>query len=58
MVQLVMTVTHLARLQAEAMLGHLLARIDGIELDGEVTWSRRMVLRSVDHLPIRFRGVS
>jgi cytochrome P450 len=49
--------THLARLQAEAMLGQLLARIEDIELDGDVTWSRRMVLRSVDRLPIRFRPV-
>ena len=49
--------THLARLQSEAMLGQLLARCEGIQLDGEVTWSRRMVLRSVDRLPIRFRPV-
>ncbi len=50
--------THLARLQAEAMLGQLLARTRGIELDGEVSWSRRMVLRSVDRLPIRFRSAT
>ncbi|MFP5255451.1 MAG: cytochrome P450 [Acidimicrobiia bacterium] len=48
--------THLARLQAEAMLGQLLAGVEDIELDGDVVWSRRMVLRSVDRLPIRFRA--
>lgn len=46
--------SHLARLQAEAMLGALLGRLDGITLDGPVVWSPRMVLRSVDQLPIRF----
>jgi cytochrome P450 len=47
--------THLARLQSEAMLGGLLARIHHIELDGDPVWSPRMVLRALDRLPIRFR---
>ena len=46
--------THLARLQAEAMLGQLLERVTDLELAGDVVWSRRMILRSVDRLPVRF----
>jgi cytochrome P450 len=46
---------HLARLQAEAMLGALLRRLTDIELAGDVEWSPRMVLRSVDRLPITYR---
>ena len=45
---------HLARLQAEAMLGALLRRLADIDLAGDVAWSPRMILRSVDRLPITF----
>jgi cytochrome P450 len=46
--------SHLARLQAEIMLGALVGRLDDIELDGEPVWSPRMVLRSLTSLPITF----
>ena len=48
--------THLARLQAEAMLGQLLGRLTNLTLAGDVTWSPRMVLRAVDSLPITYRA--
>ena len=44
---------HLARLQAEVMLGALLARLTDLELAGDVAWSPRMVLRAVDRLPVQ-----
>lgn len=47
--------THLARLQAEAMLEQLVTRLDDIEVAGDVAWSPRMVLRAVDRLPVRYR---
>lgn len=47
--------THLARLQAEVAMGALLSRLDDIELAGNPVWSDRMVLRSVQSLPIRWR---
>jgi cytochrome P450 len=45
---------HLARLQAEVMLGALLARLGDLELAGDVAWSQRMVLRAVDQLPVSY----
>lgn len=45
---------HLARLQAEVMLGALLARLTDLELAGDVAWSPRMVLRAVDQLPVGY----
>jgi cytochrome P450 len=48
--------SHLARLTAEVALGALLTRLDGIELDGEPRWNDRMVIRSVQTLPIRYRA--
>lgn len=43
---------HLARVQAEAALGALLARLTGLRLAGPVTWSGRMTLRSVAEVPL------
>lgn len=48
--------SHLARLQAEAMLGQLVQRLDAIAVSGPVVWSPRMVLRAVDQLPITYTG--
>lgn len=48
--------SHLARLTAEIALGALLTRLDAIELDGEPSWNDRMVIRSVQTLPIRYRA--
>ena len=45
---------HLARLQAEVMLGALLARLGDLDLAGDVAWSNRMVLRAVDQLPVSY----
>jgi len=47
--------SHLARLQAERFLGAFLARLDGLELAGEPTWSTRMFIRGLHALPVRCR---
>jgi cytochrome P450 len=44
---------HLARLQAEVALGALV-RLDGLAVAGEPEWSDRMVLRSLQRLPVTF----
>ena len=48
--------SHLARLQAEAMLGALVHRLDDVAPAGDPVWSDRMVLRSLRRLPIRYRA--
>ncbi len=48
--------SHLARLQAEVMLGALVYRLEGVALAGEPVWSDRMVLRGLQHLPITYRA--
>ena len=48
--------SHLARLQAEVMLGALVHRLDDVALAGEPVWSDRMVLRGLRHLPIAYRA--
>jgi cytochrome P450 len=48
--------SHLARLQAEVMLGALVDRLDDVALAGEPVWSDRMVLRGLRHLPIAYRA--
>jgi cytochrome P450 len=45
---------HLARLQAEVALGALVARLDDLALAGDPVWSERMVLRSLQALPVTF----
>ena len=45
--------SHLARLQAERMLGAFLHRLDGLELAGEPVWSTRMFIRGLHSLPVR-----
>lgn len=45
---------HLARLQAEVALGALVARLDDVALAGDPVWSERMVLRSLQALPVTF----
>jgi cytochrome P450 len=47
--------SHLARLQAEVMLGALVHGLDDLELAGDPLWSDRMVLRGLRHLPIAYR---
>lgn len=44
--------SHLARAQAEVALTALLTRLPGLKAGGEVTWSGRMTLRSVSHVPV------
>jgi len=46
--------SHLARMQAETMLGALLGRLHGLALDGDVEWSGRMTLRSVSAVPLKW----
>jgi cytochrome P450 len=45
--------SHLARLQAEIVLGAILEGLEGVELAGEPQWSARMFIRGLDSLPIR-----
>jgi cytochrome P450 len=47
--------SHLARAQAEAMFTAILDRFDDIEPAGEPQWSTRMVIRSLNRLPVRAR---
>ncbi len=47
--------THLAKLELSVTIRRLLARFPVLEADGEPTWARRMVLRSVNDLPVRYR---
>jgi cytochrome P450 len=44
---------HLARLQAERMLGAVLSRLEGLTLAGEPEWSTRMFIRGLASLPVR-----
>lgn len=44
---------HLARLQAERMLGAFLARLTGLALAGEPQWSTRLFIRGLASLPVR-----
>jgi cytochrome P450 len=44
---------HLARLQAERLLGALLARLDGLTLAGDPVWSTRTFIRGLSSLPVR-----
>jgi cytochrome P450 len=46
---------HLARLQAEVMLGALVHGLDGVALAGEPEWNDRMVLRGLQRLPVSYR---
>jgi cytochrome P450 len=46
---------HLARMQAEAMMGAILDRFDDLELAGQPVWSTRMVIRGLNRLPVRAR---
>ena len=48
--------THLARLQAEVALGALVS-LDGLAPAGEPTWSERMVIRGLQHLPVTYDPV-
>jgi cytochrome P450 len=50
--------THLARLQAEVMFTAILDHFDDIELAGDPVWSTRMVIRSLNRLPVRARLTS
>ncbi len=45
--------SHLARLQAELVLGAFLDRLEGLELAGEPVWSTRMFIRGLSSLPVR-----
>jgi cytochrome P450 len=45
--------SHLARLQAEVALGALVS-LDGLAPAGEPTWSERMVIRGLQHLPVTY----
>jgi cytochrome P450 len=47
--------SHLARLQAEVMFAAILDHFEGVELAGEPEWSTRMVIRSLNRLPVRAR---
>jgi cytochrome P450 len=46
--------SHLARMQAEAMLGPIVARLPNLAMDGPVEWSGRITLRSVSAVPLRW----
>lgn len=46
--------THLARLEIDITVRSLMRRFRSFELDREPTWSRRMVLRSVNDLHLRY----
>jgi cytochrome P450 len=48
--------SHLARLQAEVVLGALLARLPDLRAAGEPEWSGRMTLRSVSAVPLAWRA--
>jgi cytochrome P450 len=45
--------SHLARLQAELAFDAILDRLDDLQLNGEPEWSTRMVIRGLNHLPVR-----
>lgn len=45
--------SHLARLQAEVILGAMFDRLDHIELAGEPEWSVRMFIRGLNSVPVR-----
>jgi cytochrome P450 len=45
--------SHLARLQAELAFDAILDRLDDLELNGQPEWSPRMVIRGLNHLPVR-----
>lgn len=47
--------THLARLEIEITVRRLLDRFASLELERPPEWSPRMVLRSVNDLPLRYR---
>jgi cytochrome P450 len=47
--------SHFARAQAEAMFTAILDRFEDIEPAGEPEWSTRMVIRSLNRLPVRAR---
>ena len=44
---------HLARMEARAAIPALLARFPGLELAGEPEWRRTIILRGMEHLPVR-----
>jgi cytochrome P450 len=46
--------SHLARMQAETMLGALFTRLPNLAPDGDVEWSGRMTLRSVSAVPLKW----
>lgn len=46
--------THLARLEIEIAMRRLLERFPTLEAAGEPTWANRMVLRSVNDLPVGY----
>jgi cytochrome P450 len=46
--------SHLARMQAETMLGALFTRLPNLAPDGPVVWSGRMTLRSVSAVPVKW----
>ncbi len=46
--------THLAKLEIELAMRHLLTRFGSLELAGEPTWANRMVLRSVNELHVHY----
>ena len=46
--------THLAKLEIELTVRALLGRFESLEPAGEPTWASRMVLRSVNELPVRY----
>lgn len=47
--------THLAKLEIKSFLQELLARVDDIELDGDVSFVASTLVSGPKHLPIRYR---
>ena len=48
--------SHLARLEAGAVIRHLIERADEIELAGTVRWSQNPTLRGPAYLPVRLKA--
>ena len=50
--------THLARLETRVMFEEILARLDGLELAGDVSLLRSNLIDGIKHMPLRFRAAS